>query len=101
MGNLTRLRDVIKTGEIAPVPTDLPIGGIAIDVVGKSIYSKSKTGDIFQVGRLNDGMILFPNVISDDLTVPTGQNGLLVQPLVFATGVTIDIATGSSLLLAN
>jgi hypothetical protein len=45
-----RLDELWKKGTSVPLTTDIPEGGIAIDVLGRAMYSKASGGDIFKIG---------------------------------------------------
>ena len=48
---------------------------------------------------ITDGALLIDNDISSSITVPTGKNGLLIGTVNVAVGATIDVATGSVLVV--
>ena len=48
---------------------------------------------------ITDGALLIDNDISSSITVPTGKNGLLIGTVSVAVGATIDVATGSVLVV--
>lgn len=100
-------------------PVDIPEGGSSI-VVGdappavpqpNSLWWESDTGSLFlryddgntsqyvQVNGSRDAynpIRLNPNVISVNTSIPTGYNGMTAGPITIASGVTVDVASGST-----
>ena len=48
---------------------------------------------------ITDGALLIDNDISSSINVPAGKNGLLIGTVNVAVGATIDVATGSVLVV--
>ena len=48
---------------------------------------------------LVDGALLTDQNVDANVFVPSGKNGLLVGPVTVGVGITIDIATGSTLVI--
>ena len=48
---------------------------------------------------ITDGALLIDNDISSSINIPTGKNGLLIGTVSVAVGATIDVATGSVLVV--
>lgn len=58
-------------------------------------------GSIQTVGNiaLVDGAVLTDQNIDSNVSIPTGKNGLLIGPVTVAVGVTVDVASGSVLVV--
>jgi len=61
----------------------------------------SSEGAIQSFGNIaiTDGALLIDNDISSSINIPTGKNGLLIGTVNVAVGATIDVATGSVLVV--
>ena len=46
-----------------------------------------------------DGILATDQVLDTNIFVPTGRNGLLVGPVTVGVGITLDVATGSTLVV--
>ena len=69
------------------------------DVVG--IGTDNPTHKLQALGNIaiTDGALLIDNDISSSINVPSGKNGLLIGTVNVAVGATIDVATGSVLVV--
>ena len=63
--------------------------------------SASSEGSIQTIGNIaiTDGALLIDNDISSSINIPSGKNGLLIGTVSVAVGATIDVATGSVLVV--
>lgn len=79
------------------VYTGKPVGINTTTFVGAA----NSEGALQVVGNvaLVDGALLTDQNIDSNVFVPSGRNGLLVGPVTVGVGITIDIATGSTLVI--
>ena len=81
------------------------VGVATSKVVGvgtaQAIGVASSEGALQALGNIaiTDGALLIDNDISSNINVPSGKNGLLIGTVNVAIGVTIDVATGSVLVV--
>jgi hypothetical protein len=63
--------------------------------------SASSEGALQVVGNIavTDGAILTDQNIDSNLFIPSGKNGLVIGPVTVGLGITIDVATGSVLVV--
>ena len=81
--------------------------GTAINITGTGTGTAQAVGTANSEGALQalgniaitDGALLIDNDISSNINVPSGKNGLLIGTVNVAIGVTIDVATGSVLVV--
>ena len=66
-----------------------------------AVGTASSEGALQALGNIaiTDGALLIDNDISSSINIPTGKNGLLIGTVNVAIGVTIDVATGSVLVV--
>jgi len=66
-----------------------------------AVGTASSEGALQALGNIaiTDGALLIDNDISSSINVPTGKNGLLIGTVSVAVGATIDVATGSVLVV--
>ena len=66
-----------------------------------AVGTASSEGALQALGNIaiTDGALLIDNDISSSINVPTGKNGLLIGTVNVAVGATIDVATGSVLVV--
>ena len=81
-------------------------GGVATSkVVGvgtaQAVGTANSEGALQALGNIaiTDGALLIDNDISSSINVPSGKNGLLIGTVSVAVGATIDVATGSVLVV--
>ena len=81
-------------------------GGVATSkVVGvgtaQAVGTANSEGALQSLGNIaiTDGALLIDNDISSSINIPTGKNGLLIGTVNVAVGVTIDVASGSVLVV--
>lgn len=78
--------------------TTTKIVGINTTTIAGSATSEGAlqvTGSI----SLNEGAIIMDQNIDTDLYIPTGKNGLLIGPITVGVGITIDVATDSTVVV--
>jgi len=81
------------------------VGVATSKVVGvgtaQAIGVASSEGALQALGNIaiTDGALLIDNDISSSINVPSGKNGLLIGTVSVAVGATIDVATGSVLVV--
>jgi hypothetical protein len=81
------------------------VGITTIKIVG--IATTSVTGTATSEGALQtfgnvsviDGILLTDQSIDASVSIPSGRNGLLVGPVTVGVGLTVDIASGSTLVI--
>ena len=61
----------------------------------------NSAGAIQAVGNiaLTDGALLTDQSIDSSVFIPSGKNGLVIGPVTVGLGITIDVATGSVLVV--
>jgi len=66
-----------------------------------AVGTASSEGALQALGNIaiTDGALLIDNDISSSINVPSGKNGLLIGTVNVAVGATIDVATGSVLVV--
>ena len=66
-----------------------------------AVGTASSEGALQALGNIaiTDGALLIDNDISSSINVPSGKNGLLICTVSVAVGATIDVATGSVLVV--
>ena len=66
-----------------------------------AVGTASSEGALQALGNIaiTDGALLIDNDISSSINIPTGKNGLLIGTVSVAVGATIDVATGSVLVV--
>ena len=66
-----------------------------------AVGTASSEGALQSLGNIaiTDGALLIDNDISSSINIPTGKNGLLIGTVSVAVGATIDVATGSVLVV--
>ena len=66
-----------------------------------AVGTASSEGALQALGNIaiTDGALLIDNDISSSINVPSGKNGLLIGTVSVAVGATIDVATGSVLVV--
>ena len=66
-----------------------------------AVGTASSEGALQALGNIaiTDGALLIDNDISSSINVPSGKNGLLIGTVSVAVGATIDVATGSILVV--
>jgi len=81
------------------------VGVATSKVVGvgtaQAVGTANSEGALQSLGNIaiTDGALLIDNDISSSINVPAGKNGLLIGTVNVAIGVTIDVATGSVLVV--
>ena len=81
------------------------VGVATSKVVGvgtaQAVGTANSEGALQSLGNIaiTDGALLIDNDISSSINIPTGKNGLLIGTVNVAVGVTIDVATGSVLVV--
>ena len=81
------------------------VGVATSKVVGvgtaQAVGTANSEGALQALGNIaiTDGALLIDNDISSNINVPSGKNGLLIGTVNVAIGVTIDVATGSVLVV--
>ena len=81
------------------------VGVATSKVVGvgtaQAVGTASSEGALQALGNIaiTDGALLIDNDISSSINVPSGKNGLLIGTVSVAVGATIDVATGSVLVV--
>ena len=98
------------TGVAAGVWTEDSVGVSTIKVAGINTTSALGTlagaatsqGAIQAHGNISvvDGMLMTDQVIDKSLTMPAGKNGILVGPVQIASGKTLTLEAGCTLLIA-
>ena len=81
------------------------VGVATSKVVGvgtaQAVGTANSEGALQSLGNIaiTDGALLIDNDISSSINVPAGKNGLLIGTVNVAVGATIDVATGSVLVV--
>ena len=81
------------------------VGVATSKVVGvgtaQAVGTANSEGALQSLGNIaiTDGALLIDNDISSSINVPSGMNGLLIGTVSVAVGATIDVATGSVLVV--
>ena len=81
------------------------VGVATSKVVGvgtaQAVGTANSEGALQSLGNIaiTDGALLIDNDISSSINVPSGKNGLLIGTVNVAVGATIDVATGSVLVV--
>jgi len=81
------------------------VGVATSKVVGvgtaSAVGTANSEGALQSLGNIaiTDGALLIDNDISSSINVPSGKNGLLIGTVSVAVGATIDVATGSVLVV--
>ncbi len=81
------------------------VGVATSKVVGvgtaQAVGTANSEGALQSLGNIaiTDGALLIDNDISSSINIPTGKNGLLICTVNVAVGATIDVATGSVLVV--
>ena len=81
------------------------VGVATSKVVGvgtaQAVGTANSEGALQALGNIaiTDGALLIDNDISSSINIPTGKNGLLIGTVNVAVGATIDVATGSVLVV--
>ena len=81
------------------------VGVATSKVVGvgtaQAVGTANSEGALQSLGNIaiTDGALLIDNDISSSINVPAGKNGLLIGTVSVAVGATIDVATGSVLVV--
>ena len=81
------------------------VGVATSKVVGvgtaQAVGTANSEGALQALGNIaiTDGALLIDNDISSNINIPSGKNGLLIGTVNVAIGVTIDVATGSVLVV--
>ena len=81
------------------------VGVATSKVVGvgtaQAVGTANSEGALQALGNIaiTDGALLIDNDISSSINIPTGKNGLLIGTVSVAVGATIDVATGSVLVV--
>ena len=81
------------------------VGVATSKVVGvgtaQAVGTANSEGALQSLGNIaiTDGALLIDNDISSNINIPSGKNGLLIGTVNVAIGVTIDVATGSVLVV--
>ena len=81
------------------------VGVATSKVVGvgtaQAVGTANSEGALQALGNIaiTDGALLIDNDISSSINVPSGKNGLLIGTVSVAVGATIDVATGSVLVV--
>ena len=67
----------------------------------QAVGTANSEGALQSLGNIaiTDGALLIDNDISSSINIPTGKNGLLIGTVNVAVGATIDVATGSVLVV--
>ena len=81
------------------------VGVATSKVVGvgtaQAVGTANSEGALQSLGNIaiTDGALLIDNDISSNINIPSGKNGLLIGTVNVAVGATIDVATGSVLVV--
>ena len=81
------------------------VGVATSKVVGvgtaQAVGTANSEGALQALGNIaiTDGALLIDNDISSNINIPSGKNGLLIGTVNVAVGATIDVATGSVLVV--
>ena len=81
------------------------VGIHTVKIIGVNTTTVAGTansaGAIQAVGNiaLTDGALLTDQSIDSSVFIPSGKNGLVIGPVTVAIGITIDVATGSVLVV--
>ena len=81
------------------------VGVATSKVVGvgtaQAVGTANSEGALQALGNIaiTDGALLIDNDISSNINIPSGKNGLLIGTVSVAVGATIDVATGSVLVV--
>ena len=82
---------------VAGLSTTKVIGVNTTTAVGTA----GSEGAIQSHGNVNitDGALVISQIVNQDVTIPTGKNGLLIGPTTIGTGNTVDVAADSVLVI--
>ena len=81
------------------------VGVATSEVVGvgtaQAVGTANSEGALQAYGNVAivDGVLATDQVLDTNVFVPTGRNGLLVGPVTVGVGITLDVATGSTLVV--
>ena len=66
-----------------------------------AVGTAGSEGAIQAHGNVNitDGALVISQIVNQDVTIPTGKNGLLIGPTTIGTGNTVDVAADSVLVI--
>ena len=84
---------------------DAGVGIITTSSIGVNtttvVGTANSEGAIQAVGNISliDGAILTDQNIDADVYIPSGKNGLLIGPVTVGAGLTVDVASGSVLVV--
>ena len=74
---------------------------VGVGTAAQAVGTANSEGALQALGNIaiTDGALLIDNDISSSINVPSGKNGLLIGTVSVAVGATIDVATGSVLVV--
>jgi len=78
---MANLQDLWKLGNAEPLPTDIPEGGLAIDIANKKAYSSDGT-DIFEIGKQvsdNSKVDKAGDTMTGNLIIGDGTSGSMLE----------------------
>jgi len=113
-GQLFSITNSLTSGSIFSVNDVSGIPSIDVDVDGTIQLAPFGATEYVGIGTTNpsdklhvhggniavtDGAIITDQNIDANITIPSGKNGLLIGPTTVGVGVTIDVASGSTLVV--
>ena len=90
-------------GSVAGIATGAGTDGITLVGIGTTVVTGAGNSEgalqVYGNVALVDGAVLTDQNINQNVFIPSGKNGLLIGPVTVGVGLTVDIASGSVLVV--
>ena len=90
-------------GSVAGIATGSGTDGITLVGIGTTVVTGAGNSEgalqVYGNVALVDGAVLTDQNINQNVFIPSGKNGLLIGPVTVGVGLTVDIASGSVLVV--
>ena len=90
-------------GSVAGIATGSGTDGVTLVGIGTTVVTGAGNSEgalqVYGNVALVDGAVLTDQNINQNVFIPSGKNGLLIGPVTVGVGLTVDIASGSVLVV--
>ena len=90
-------------GSVAGIATGAGTDGVTLVGIGTTVVTGAGNSEgalqVYGNVALVDGAVLTDQNINQNVFIPSGKNGLLIGPVTVGVGLTVDIASGSVLVV--
>ena len=96
MANTVKLKRSAVQGKV-PTTSDLELGELGLNTYDGKVYTKKDNGtaSIVEIGGESD-FLTTKRLIEEDYTLASGRNMMRINDVTVDTGVTVEVAAGST-----